>query len=712
MNPLPRTPAPRPDEGFFAYLLRLSQANAYLTPRYIAYTANVARTHWMQPYPAYPAMNLAPLIGGHEAVLKRISYRTEVGHSIRYKLLDHEIGRKHGGLLRLMAPAFCVQCVKEDGYIRAFWDLAAAVACPRHRRPATHQCATCHQPLKWYRPGILRCQCNGDLGMPALVYVDTLLVDLMKVLEAKVDRRPLAASVGAAQLPLSILEDMPLADLLRVIDVFGNVACPEETADKCGPPGVGKVGAAARLLSQWPSGMNQWLQSIKATQAADPMPVPVRRIYSVLFRKRQLSAGLRHLKEGFLELCSSHWPTAMIAEPAAKRPARALRAESAPSRQRTLQREASATLGIPTSTLHILRDRGVYGGEVQHGKRHTWRQDDVRAFRGRMLTLADDVPAGAAAVKLETLLGLKFRNQAAKADLVEAVLWGKLPVVGLDGDKPSDLLLNRREADRWIQETRVREGGDTYSFPQAARQIGLDSAVIPAALKAGLLEGTKVGELIRIPVASVARFRELYVAVVHMAVQMKRSVRRLTRFIERNGLKVIYLARIGSGITQPVILREDQSLIKEMWNEEWVKEASRKRVPPADMESDRMATLTKYLERMKARGKKLPRHGGKLHRSAIARACGFHRNDLYAREQLTHLLVEADLAERKQNGLELLKPIQILGYYLAECHRTRKSIPRTPNGKPNKLAIATACGIDRNIFYKDAVARRLIDQVA
>jgi hypothetical protein len=312
---------------------------------------------------------------------------------------------------------------------------------------------------------------------------------------------------------------------------------------------------------------------------------------------------------------------------------------------------------------------------------------------------------------LEVLLGLKFRNQAAKADLVEAVLQGKLPVVGLDGGKPSDLLLDRGEADRWIQQIRVREGGDTYTFPQAAQQTGLDCAVIPAALKAGLLEGTKVGELIRIPVASVAQFRELYIAVVHIAVQMKSSVRRLTRFIERYGLNVIYLARAGSSITQPVILRESQSRIEELWNEERAKEVARKRVPPADLERDRMAMLTKYLQRMKAQDKALPRHGGKLDRSVIARACGFHRNDFYSRAELTKRLVDADLAEQKEKGLELLKPIEVLRSYLAECHRTRKSIPRTPNGKPNKLAIASACGIDRKIFYIDAVARGLIDQI-
>ena len=484
-----------------------------------------------------------------------------------------------------------------------------------------------------------------------------------------------------------------------------------ETTDAGGPPGIGKVGAAAKLLRQWPSGMNLWLQSIKETHAADPMPAPIRRIYSTLFRKRQMSVGLRQLKEGFLLLCSQHWATAMIAEPVSKRPARARGAENAPSRHVALQRAASAALGIPTSTLNILRDRGVYGDEVQYGKRHTWRQEDVRVFRSRLLALADGVPAGGTAVKLGALLGLKFRNHAPKADLVEAVLNGKLPVVGLDGGKPSDLLLNRVEADRWIQETRAREGGGTYSFPQAALQIGLDSAVIPAALKVGLLEGTKVGGLIRIPAASVARFREQYVAVMHIGVQMKGSVRRLTRFIERNGLNVIYLARTGSGIKQPVILRETQSRIEELWNEERAKEAARKRVPPADLEEDRKATLTKYLQRMKARNKALPRHGGKLDRSAIARACGFHRNDLYVRAQLAQLLDDAGLAEQKEKGLDLLKPIQVLHSYLAECLRTRQPIPRTPNGKPNKLAIATACGIDRNLFYKDAEARRLVGQL-
>jgi hypothetical protein len=124
-----------------------------------------------------------------------------------------------------------------------------------------------------------------------------------------------------------------------------------------------------------------------------------------------------------------------------------------------------------------------------------------------------------------------------------------------------------------------------------------------------------------------------------------------------------------------------------------------------------MATLTKYLQRMKARNNALPRHSGKLDKSVIARACGFHRNDFYGHAELTKLLIAADLAEQKKKGLELLKPIEVLRSYLADCHLNRKSIPRTPNGKPNKLAIASACSIHRQIFYNDAVARRLIDQV-
>jgi hypothetical protein len=218
---LPRTPSPHANEALFAYMLRLSEANSYRSPRYLAYTANVPRTHWLLPYPSYPSKMLAPLIGGHEEALDRMGYNAIVGNTVHIKLLDHDLGRHATALMRLRMPALCVECVKVDGYIRAFWDLAAAVACPRHGRLAVEHCQTCDKPLTWYRPGLLTCRCNADIGVVTCSVADELLIDLMRVLEAKIERRPLIECRVACPFPLRSFEAMPLYDLLRVIQVLG-----------------------------------------------------------------------------------------------------------------------------------------------------------------------------------------------------------------------------------------------------------------------------------------------------------------------------------------------------------------------------------------------------------------------------------------------------------------------------------------------------------
>jgi hypothetical protein len=223
MRLLPRTPAPYADETLFAYMLRLSEANCYPDPRYLAYAAGVDRTHWNRPYPSYPAAQLAPLVGLEDKIFERMGYRAVVGNSLRFKLLDHAMGLRAANVLRLERSAFCVQCVREDGYVRAFWDIGSAVACPRHSCWGIDRCSTCERSLTWYRPGLLKCRCNADLGKMEGGPVEQMLVDLMKVLKAKVEGSDIAAREIATDLPISLVEAMPLFDCLRVIEVLGDV---------------------------------------------------------------------------------------------------------------------------------------------------------------------------------------------------------------------------------------------------------------------------------------------------------------------------------------------------------------------------------------------------------------------------------------------------------------------------------------------------------
>jgi hypothetical protein len=704
MKLLPRTPAPYPDEGLFAYVLRLSQANSYLTPKYIAYSADISRTHWMQPLASYPATKLEPLIGGHHEILQQISYVRSVGHSSVYKILSHDLGRQSVGPLRLCSPAFCIDCVLEDGYIRAFWDLAAAVACPRHACLPVDKCPTCKEPLKWYRPHLLRCGCNGDISKSSRVEAAPLVVDLMKVVQAKLEKRPHVECDVRSPLSLAPLDALNLADLVRLIGVFGGAET--YVPGKTRPANSlveGQVHAAAQLLSEWPRQLEKWLQRIASTNQTDALPQPIRRIVSALFWRRRLSTGMQRIKEAFVSLAQRHWPSLLVTDqPRAKRTG-----DRQASSQPIAARIISARLGIPVGTLRILRERGLYGSGASPRLHRTIHDEEARDFEARMLALAADAPKGIECKKLEQLLGLKFRNAAVKADLIEALITRALPVVGQAGGKVSDLLLGKEAVECWLQNARARENNDSYSFPEAAALLELDLNAIPAAIGAALLETIEVEGRKRITVGSVLRFQVKYVPLSAIALSLKTSADALIRCATKNGVPVVSLARVRSKIKQSLISRANIPKLEALYKVVQAQAEEKKRIPCDVLEARISAALAEYIARSQARDEALPRRAGKLNKVAIARACGFDRNEFYVRPKLALALDDAYKAERTRRGAHYFDPTERLRIYLEDLRASDKQIPRW-GGKPHLLAIAAACGIDRNHFYKGAEALHLV----
>jgi AraC-like DNA-binding protein len=272
----------------------------------------------------------------------------------------------------------------------------------------------------------------------------------------------------------------------------------------------------------------------------------------------------------------------------------------------------------------------------------------------------------------------------------------------LDGDQPADLLLEAGAVERWIREARLREGKGTITIAEAAREIGLSPPAIPAAIREGLLDAAVVDESTRVTLASVDRFRERYVPLAQLARRLNTSSSRLVRFVQRHGMQVIRLTRDGEcDAEQPIMLRDSQSRVEGLWAVEIAREAAEQktRVNPGP---ERSAALAAYLKTMKTKGRRLP------NKSKIARACGFQRNEFYMRPELARQL---DLAREEQQlraGQAYLEPIERLRTYLKDLGTSGGQIPLW-GGKPKLQAIASACGIDRNIFYKDPEARLMID---
>jgi len=674
---------------------------------YLARRANVPRTHWLRPYPSYPANLLAPLIGGYEEALERMGYTTVVGNAVHFKLLDHDLRRGVADLMRLKSPAVCVECVREEGHIGAFWDMAAAVACTRHGRLAVEACEACGKPLAWHRPGMLRCRCNADIGVMTGLRADETLLDLMTILEAKFEHRSVLQCQVANAFPLQNLEAMPLFDLLRLIHALGDAGrIGGSVSEKANAHSAEAVRFAAGTLLDWPRNFVNWIDAVASSHAAAVGERALNRIFNSLFRRKPLSDGLRPMADALSPVLHTRRAVKGTAKMAPEN-----RNKSGPDAEagqsQSALRMAVLRLGISAATLALLRSRGTYQSHVVRGQRQRWRPDELEAFGQRLTALAVGKNASVRAVKLEALLGRKFRNTRVKAEIVEAMLQGDLAVVGMDGARPADLLLDANAAEQWVHETRLREGQGAITMAETAAALDLNPPTIPAAISEGLLE-TVAGDATRVTRASIDQFRERYIPIVQLAHALDTSAAALVRFVERHGMPVIRLKRGGvSDAEQPIMRRESKAKVEALWAENQAqKDASRR--PRVHPESERLAALAAYLVSMKVTGQALPRRAGNLDKSKIARACGFERNEFYVRPKLARLLDDAVLDEQKRVGVASLKPIELLRSYLEERAESGSALPRSW-GRPNRQLIASACGFDRGEFYNTPELVAMLD---
>jgi hypothetical protein len=132
---------------------------------------------------------------------------------------------------------------------------------------------------------------------------------------------------------------------------------------------------------------------------------------------------------------------------------------------------------------------------------------------------------------------------------------------------------------------------------------------------------------------------------------------------------------------------------------------------PANPESEvsedaksRLQMLAEYFDTLRARDSPLPRRAGLAIRRAIALAAGVDRSVFYTDEEAMKLFDAYDQEDRRRHRIAKRDDIASLKKYVEKMRQRGKNLPRRGGGKLNKFAIATACGIDRNIFYKSEEA--------
>ncbi len=213
---LVRHPAAKATESMFGYILRLAQENGYSSWSPVLSLAGMPKETLGRL--DLSIRQLAGISNRSELELESIRYLSPGMEKDERCLLGNPIDASHS---RLHAPAICPECLIENGFIEAYFDLALMTGCATHKMVLLYNCPECSQPLRWSRPGLLKCHCGADLVKPNRAAISPHEVDLLDVLRRKVLGLSTAASGYTSGVPACDLLKMSLRRLIRFTNKLG-----------------------------------------------------------------------------------------------------------------------------------------------------------------------------------------------------------------------------------------------------------------------------------------------------------------------------------------------------------------------------------------------------------------------------------------------------------------------------------------------------------
>ena len=608
-----RTPSPLPTESPLGFVLRVSETNGYPTPWHVYDLAGVKQRSMLTI--GLDVLRIAAVLGKDPSTLRSLALAQFQGGTRRASLLGRAISPK---MLRLTRPAICPQCVAENGFIGAHFDLAYVTACPDHYCLLLSTCPSCGNALSQFRPGLLTCRCGHDLLKAALAQAShdvVALTGVLKYVATGCTSRALQEAERERSLPTAQLANMSLRALLSLVTTLGRHGYSSSASSRKRAPEC-LVDTASRALTDWPQGFYALLHN-KLRTALVPESSALRNrlegLYRLLFRSRAIRKDeFAFVREAFLRFgveesgecfvdpkllhgmvmpenarflskaqLASHLgvqrstvttmlargvvPTKTVRSRSITRVIADIGARSLPRRapgKSFGERKAAAIVGIPVSVLQRLRQTGEF--EVHYLGRTTaaFHEEDLKDFIRKCVALAGDdswmehqLPEH---ICVAEAIRLKFGAQDGKAELLRAALEQRLPVVGRLGDSVGQLLLRRGDVERFLLDSRAAGLGATRSFSETAERIHCDSTVLPALIERKFLEAVATSTGRRITEASLCAFEKGYTSLAALAKSRSTSARQLHKDCRRRGIPLETFARTHSKSPQSFMRKELQ----------------------------------------------------------------------------------------------------------------------------------------------------------
>jgi|GEM_PF-5174543 len=613
---LVRRPAPKPTESLAGYLLRLSQVNGYESYRYVLKRGGIEgrvtnpRTIDLEV--------LGRLTNRRASELKRISYfdRQGGGSGGLWQVLGHPIREQE---LDFAHTKICPLCIAEKGIIEAYFDLKIVCGCPVHRVELLDQCPTCHEPLSWFRPGLLECGCGASLLQKTLPSISAVECDLLNCIRAKALGEKHIAFPQGSLLPKPI-HNLKLRSMIQLVWTLYSQSI--ETKFKRKGAARNAVTFAANLLADWPRNLFQMLDVLMEKRDPDTNPClswgPLRGIYRDLFNRGKVfetkseEAFVREAFERYVterpEYCrlagnpafkheehkgryitragmcrrlgiSTGFAKRLIAEgkvTLAQVSTRSGRIVIDTQRSEVMQLSKGALhsssscamlIGIPNLVLAELGRAGDF--EPYHLVKpvELYYEADIQEFLAKFLSLVPMEKTGSQApgaiVSLGDLMLSKVGTIKMKAAIIRAVLAAEIQVLGSKDGTLRGLQLNSEQCKRythyWTPQKTV-----SNTKTEAARLLSCDTSVISELVKRGLLKGHHDGHqkssTFRITFDSIEEFHRRFTFLRELGINYGIPGKSLAPRCNANGIDLFYV-RADDGRRQAFISSSDRERI-------------------------------------------------------------------------------------------------------------------------------------------------------
>lgn len=607
---LVRTPKQVPGESPLGFVLRLSEANGYETPRRVFSLARATRDEMF-----CAGLNMTKI-----AAVLRFSPEQLEGYRphnetdlTRVQCNGHALSPED---ISLTDAKICPECIQELGHVPSWVDLDIVDACPKHERQLVTHCPTCGNRLSWFRPGLLQCKCGARLHNARGRPIGEEQVALLSHVVAKVQGEPAPRLCG---MPTDQFEQMPLRGFLAM--VRGLVRLERHAAVDLGAHSP--AARAGWMFSRWPENLFSVFATLVPKDAAENGVVVLRRhlegVYRVIWKTISSASDIAFLRAAVVEF-SQALQTRKDFEPvsltgaglgaqqatenvkgtdasdnkgatplphetrgmdtSSRKKRIVIRRKNAPHPigQRALSiRKAANRVNLPVTVLEYLRRAGHF--EVRHKTLYakSFHEADVVAFEVKISVIRAAVaPTGSPTLSFGEVMHRKFKFADGKGEFVAAIFDGKLACFSSGEPGFQGLLFDTEEVLALLAAQRAAAFGDALTIAETSKVLCCDPLAVPDVIAKGYLQSFRDAAGIRIPRDSVVKFETEYWSLARLANELGTSSVALHRQVSVFGLELVYFQRTHSKGQQPFLKKSEIARCKELW-----KPVSRKTRLPA-----------------------------------------------------------------------------------------------------------------------------------